>query len=940
MKNQTNRNMKKSLRTLLGAVICIFAVFISCTPDGLDESSQAEFSLQMTTTDMNSATFSVNARNINHYAYLLYPATAAPKVDPIPSMVFKDGRKDRCPVGENQTIYIDGMSPMADYVLYIAAETAEDGYWEDVYKFNITTTEITDAFALLGISYDGYKLRMTLPEEVKERGNVVRYVAYDLPRYNDFRETLGVTDVDFLVNNGGVWFGEEGAEDPDRAAEILEMEINNDNIYAVDDNGNPIYEDGEQIINHYGIMPGEPIVFVAGEFTHTSDASELKEQGDWRDALYDFQNLGGGTSGGGALLTRALTPPDESYKFPMEDANWTGFHKRYTWKSKAPEKLDAKLNLEIVNVGSIDATIRVNPDPEIEEYAIFIVDELTCTSRLFPLLGIENDLDNQATRDMMQWFTTSYYGFESGAGVFNGPTEISATNFTSITPRNHYYVFAVGGSDATLAYQCFEIHDFNTIRKEHPKPVVKVKRIPAPDGVESPFKVWFNVKCTNKNALAGRYACNDIDSWVKQVNDGKPSSYLVGTLGAEFTSAALEAINSDEGLNMDFATIEGATMRLGVMLYNDELNPNDIDALDDDRKNPAIAEATTGYLPAQERVDNDYLNNGTLNGDWTLTAQAIGYEYLDDGTVIWSRNPETVKSKIHISSGVEYPEVLEDYVYGAYTNKSRSEVDALYASFKQEATAYNGRLRGQNRLLAFGFNDHYAEYESVNLNAFECFYNDKYDCYDAVTLLRDFGTKWYLEFGKDGKVTVPFNSKLLPPMSNCSYSTMHVMAINKDVGYYAEGTGGVTMNFPVTISEDNNTIIIHPLTVTGKVDKDENPIPFYMNALYIGNGTTRPPMKPLYVSELTLTRGWTEPEEEPKEEDKTGAEGETLSVQALTEVTPSELRTFTSFPVTGFIDSEVVDYKKVEYNVPDGDELMDRIREAGKKRTLRFTRTR
>ncbi len=801
----------------------------SCKDNNEEVAKGPSASVRLESADMNSASLVLTASGIQQYAYVVYPSTEAPAEAPEATVLFHEGVVSDCKEGDN-TITIDGLSPVSDYEFYLAAQTAT-GYYNEVFHVEFSTTDASEDFTLLSVAPDGYHIYMKMPAEVKERGNVLRYTYSSLPTYNAMKlGWFAQSDVDLLSFNSGQIFGANGET-------VLDLNVSDDNIYLTDENGELILDEwGYETMLHSPVVPGEPTVFLAGEFTHTEDPDMMEWYGDWFTALFDVDAYyGGGDNGGGDIMWVAPLSvlPTESMELD-EDQYWTGYFMRKTWMGKAPEVLDAKLNLEVTDVTALNAKIRITPDEAIQQYSLFIVDDDTYQMTLLPMLNGDENL--------MQWFATSFYGYQNGSAVYDGPMEINLVDQYYTEAEITYHVFAVGVSDETLQKQCFEKVTFTTLAKTHPAPEVKVTAISAPEGNEaSPFEVWFNIKCTTKNAVRGMYAANYIDPWVKENNNYTPNSSLIG-MGYQLSDEDVAQTNTDEGLNVMFTTLEGMTTRLGVMLYNDEETSNDPDV----DGTTAIADATSGYLAdADERSESELFN--TLNGDWTLTAQGVAYDWYSGA---WGEEPEEIVTKVTISNGVTYPATLSEEVYAAYEGKSTEEVDRLFESFKADADAYNARLRGQNRMLLLGFNS--AQEDSKVLSAFEAFYSSEYSCFDNATRLNDFGPKWYLQIDKEGNVTAPFNSARFAPMSNWYYYTMYLAAINEfDDGYMVDydenGSAVKTMHFPVTVSEDGNTITVKAIEIDG--------VNYYPNVAYSSwSGTSI--MAPKYVSELTLTRGW------------------------------------------------------------------------------------
>ncbi|MEG0498833.1 MAG: hypothetical protein RR522_03030, partial [Alistipes sp.] len=102
--------------------------------------------------------------------------------------------------------------------------------------------------------------------------------------------------------------------------------------------------------------------------------------------------------------------------------------------------------------------------------------------------------------------------------------------------------------------QSVDYYDFKAADPSKPAPTMSVTGITAPEGeTESPWKIWFNVKCTSKDAEGAKYLCNTVREWVMEMNSsGVTYSQMMDSYGNELTKAEVAKINSNEGLNLVF----------------------------------------------------------------------------------------------------------------------------------------------------------------------------------------------------------------------------------------------------------------------------------------------------------------------------------------------------------------------------------------------------
>ncbi len=848
--------MKKMFKfMLLACVVLCAGTMVGCSDDetNVGGGNVTEMALELVNTESGGAVLKLTTNGMAKYAYEVYEK--APLLTPEPVMIFNSGKQVDCVDGENE-IHVTGCMPSTTYTVYVAAQTVNDSFHKEVLSVEFTTNAIEDLVTVMSTDYQGYSLFVKLPPEVKSRGNVVRYALYDFAMYSYLRSggmAIPREDASLLMNSK-LWFGDDEEE--------VYINYNNDNVYLTDENGNPLVGDeGEYLINHLPISPNEPTVLMLGEFTETRP--DQSHYGDWMTPMFDY-NSRNEDNGGIAPAAQPMAAWDENNTY-YDDQCWTGYHSRTLFQTKAPEVLDAKLNIALKSVGAVRATITVNPDPEVKQYTIML---LTTPMYEEILAWINGD------ESLMQWLTSSYFGYNiCYSQSYKGPIEYILERDWKVEPEQEWHVFAVGYGSNDGSKQCFEHFTFKTTPRTLPAPELQITKAEVlPEGeVESPYKVWYNIKCLTKNAVAGRYAADYIAEWGKMYNTGVSNSDLI-TQGNYLTERDLAYVNDDEGLTVGFSTLPGMTMRLGVMLYNEEETPNDVDAMDANGNNPGICDLTAAEIDDKPRVESEIFNK--LEGEWTATATAMIYDYfrVDENSLgewMWVTLDEPIKTKITISNGVTYPETLSQEIYDIYaglnTPKDEAAVDALFEDFKKEAAVYNQRLRGQNRMLCVGFNSANTM-ALLPMSAFEGFYRTDYNSYDIASIFYDFGPKWYLEVDRAGNVFAPFNYEHFAPMSNWTGYVCYMAGVVAEATNSARLVGDRSRDlaFPVEIAADYNTITINPfeldkLNEDGSFVKDENgnnvKETFYPNVLYSDWGQWAISM-PKYVSKLVLTRGW------------------------------------------------------------------------------------
>lgn len=865
--------MKKHLFSLISALAVVGWALTGCNPTP-ELNPSAAISVKA---GIVSATVTLTTSNLSEYAYSVSePGSEITDA----AVLFAKGTTGSLTEGDN-TITVSGLEGGHKYTIAVALKMSESEFYSEVLTANFTTSEYVDALTLVNTTYDGFTVHFKMPDTVQE-GNVVKYGVVNLAMYNE-NKLYGATDATQLNLNdevyGQIWEGD------------ATLTYNDDNIYKLDENGNPVEMWGEPVTIHDKIAPGEPLVFLVGEFSY-GDSSWGWGEGYYvplfdEDGYYDSLYGGGGDDpwGPGPLAEEGVS----------EDDFWTGFHDKIYFTAKQPELLDAEVKVEVTPTAT-GGTIKITPDEEVFQYCYFLCDDSTYEMML-------SFLDNN--ENYLQWFVTSAFGYYAGCQSGQGAAELVINEFMYVEPEMNYHfiITAMGNEDGTV--QNFQHIQFVTPAKSGKAPEVEVTAVKPEEA--SPFAVYFNVKCPSKNAASGKYAANYTREWELSLNN-KWYQYtyddLVGQ-GFGFSEDEIALINSDEGLTLSFATVPDEVTRLAVLLYNDEDTPNTISGAGDS----AVADSKSDRQPDAPKVDSPLFS--ALLGEWTMTGEVTKYDYYE-GYV-----PDSTRScKITIADKVIYPETLPESVYDLYEGKDREYVDGLYDEFKEEAEIFNAWLKGQNRLLCLGFgyadNAYYLPGNGIYKTPYDLFTDADYSSYDNKSLFWDFGPKWYLEVAADGSVSVPFNDLIMYPMSGWTISYPLYMA-----AYGADGVlfnnGGATLAFPVDVASDNSTVTVNPIL-------DGNGNPYYPACGFSYYGGFR--SDDLVInSALTLTKGWTEPET-PVETSKASKAANGVQAKTLSE-SASAIPMLRKTTFKG-----LTEYKKVSCKVVDKEQFISNIKNA------------
>ena len=804
--------------------------------------------------------------------------------------------------GTKVTFYTDGEQQLLDYPIeenktyyvYLVGLLGEQFSKMYTFQFETGTFEFGQLATVIGVSPDGYKMHLKMPSTVvsanhgKEGSRAIRYSSTNIMMYNMRSE--GSNDYEFLLWNGG--------NSVNKDVDLVFNDETNYGQVGYDANEDGVIDEHDKGMLWDPIAPGEPIVFIAGEFewmkepwygvTDSTEKAEMikkYQQENNLDPTDDNYTVNGftypagwdpgyylpcldhemywGIYGDGTRTKGAgiITGIDVSSKM---DPAWTGAFQRKLFRSRVPAALDAKFNVRIEDLRSVDATVFIEPDQNIYRYLFTILDEASYQY----LLKL---LDNHD--EYLQWAVTSYLAMMefgalevvAGTGETSAPiAEVQLSKlFYDVPSDTQYHVLITGMSGDIGSPQCFHHHMFSTPQKTKDYgPDIEVTALP---DLATPYSAAFNVKCnsTSENPLVScYYGANYYKDWVLEVNSG--SSYETLGQTTAFTAEEIEQICSDEGYTMFIPSIDGEKTRLVVVGWNDENISNGIDTYEDVLAHPAVDDCTTPYAEAEDLSANPLLdplssNNYTplLNGDWTLTA-----------TVLNNGVEEVQKSRVRIKNalveGEDYPKTLPDSVmsiYKEHTKWTEDEIRGYFDEFKTLAGYYNEkRLRNQNKLLLEGWLDNDSQGRLSLMTPWDMFTSREVNTVDVESMFSEYGPKIYIKVNKDqnGKdsLAVTANKYFASPVANWSVPFYLAGYANQESNntmfYWGTATEfQAPLEFPVELSEDLNT-----LTIKGYVANETKYYPNLVGEDYnILYGTIYILEKPI-VSDVVLTRGW------------------------------------------------------------------------------------
>ena len=858
------------------AIIMGFAMS-ACTPDTPEPGAGVSVAVVVGEPTAATVEITVKTQGIKEFAYVQRDSEVGA------TAILAAGTKvtiDDTSVATDTKVNLQGLEPNTAYKVFFAFRQADNKIYDRVECAEFTTGNYGDnVLTVVEQKLDGFAVHIQIPNEVKERKNALRYSTSSLPMYN-YSKKEGAMEIDMLLYNAGQYTTTDKT-----------VRYDEEHNYERDENGNYV-ENGASYADPK--VPGEPGVFLVGEYGYMDDPNEgvllvdYEGDGTFDDLVSVFDNDGDDLYDN---VEDIITPNSrysviwsypagwqKGYYRPMYDfvawANergtdaaddekyWNGYYEKLYVKTLEPETLAGNVDIKVTDMTPIDATITFTADEDVMFYNIFVCTESEYETQVMPLLD--------GNEEHLRWFVGSYFAMMSfGTQVSDSP--VSSIHLNAAEWANGWFVdtkglagqdirvMVTGMGDQDGKTQCFNSIKFTLPEVTLPKPDVVVTPIDTND----PYTVAFNIKNPNwaTNPITEAYfACNyvrEYDQILKQYS----YTELLKSMGNPLHNDqnAMEAINSDAGFNFIMSSRENATTRLALLVFNWEGSGNNPDAAG----STAVAESTTIKANYPVRVNSDLFT--TLLGEWEATAPMKQWVAATEASEGYWKNVGNYSSPVTIASGVEYPEDLSSEVYDLYKEWgiSRDKTDALYDDFKKKAKEYNSRTRGFNRLLCLGYNLADPAYNLGTVQTpYDLFISSEFSVATVDDMFYDFGPKWNLEIDAEGNVTLPINIEREYPLSAFYYGidyTFYMLAIGDSsyMGgpvYSNDGSLVLDARFPVEVSADGNTLTIKPI-VYNYTDAYGNPAveTYYpcVAQLQYGQAT---PLNPRVCGDVVLKR--------------------------------------------------------------------------------------
>lgn len=794
------------------ALVTLSAGFTSCSDDdpagptsSVTVPSETDGGITTTT-----AKFKFNTTGVTELAYKAVKVEANAEnraaTAPEAEVIFAEAEQTFPMVDGENVIEVEGLEGASDYVVYFAMKTVEKTFLLETH--NVTTSAYEKILTMINTTPFSVKFHVEMPKD----SDWILLLG-DRETYEQMKMYFGQSDAGFLESVGCVHY---------QGSQTIEIK-DGDYWYTEEDWDGTVLGDMT-----YTIKPGSAYVMLMSAAYYGEVPNVWPETKRWMP-YYEVTGGGGGwddwldddmgvmnTRGAMNLGEYTEVCTDEGIRFTREYA------KQCFWTNPADLPAEGE---------GVEVTLK----------------KLTERTAYFEMVPSENCLSYHVLplSDEDYSMLTSFIG-EAGmqAYVLNYGEPLAGGNeyvMTGLTVGANYHMMVTGLFEENGAVQTFYHEKFSPQESTLPLCELVVTGV---DEKNTHDKVYFNVKCTTKDADAVKYIANYVKDWIPEINSGYSYEDMVEMYGQSMTEDELKQVNSDEGYEFFYTTYEDVATRLAVIAYNT-----------DEKASQAFwADSKAAALPANEKVESTLY--AELEGNWVLN-------YWDTQSYLSGENSD--KSKKYrqfntvITTNPDFgPATYEDwkgeesyeFVLGALGN-NEARVKNLFEEYKAVAAYHQDKYAGQNQLVGVNWPcGYYTKASAQNVyTPWDLFTSEYYSAYDSYELFYDFGPKVFFEVKDANTIVLKSDMNALPPLENFD-GAYYMVGIGKN------GTANqylLACEFPVTISEDKNTLTVHPVEFEG--------ILYYPGTVQYNYGYAYP--QNVTPKELVYTRGTLEDAENP-----------------------------------------------------------------------------
>ncbi len=739
-----------------------------------------------------SATFRLKTKGVESYVYRAVEGAGAAQPDAAAVYAEAEENGEVVPVtGETTEVLVTGLEGEKTYTVFFICKVASQTKAEAESPYiirsqEITTAKYTQIVTVLSTEMFSMKVHVEVPEDV--------YYYFGFTNLVNFEgmKGYGMTDVDWVT-----WLGPAIGMEAPRYKGPRNITISND-VSLYKDALNEYWDLAqkgeswwtEEDLRNVPINPGMAYMILV---------EQCDENGDY-EGFVTTNNIG--EFGGGSWLAAKQPDVKEYTETPeIDTGGFTGLFSKTILFSQEPGKGTGKMNIT-QKATEKKVTVSLTPTGDILSYKIFFVDDLE-KETLTTLAGGEE-------KGIQALVLSDHNPDELHTGAVN-------VTYNGLEKDHTYTLYVTGICNEDGTVQTFDkLEGIKTI--ESTQPAVELTVTPLRDG--NPYKASWNVKAPNSDCAGFKYLMFYTKDLMSELGGAggmteESVSELMGFSSDGYIddSNVLKAVNSSEGFNMDFSTIDETESWLFLESYNAE----DKTKLFFDGDNYRI---TSGSIPAEEPVESDLFNS--LKGAWTATMSSVDYRGEVSVPVSMPVTIAAGPDRIPTLPADVKSERVKYYMenQGDDETEAQQKVEKYFKEFQERTDYYTTKYKKQNCLVATGFT--YNESRAL-ATPWDLFQSTSYSGYGTDDMFRDYGPKLLLKIGKDsnGKDSVTVITTAYD--ENGYYYTRYVdpvsdWAQNDPLYLYArDGSNQADISdFPVEISEDGNTITIRQTEKDGR----------------------------------------------------------------------------------------------------------------------------
>ena len=754
-----------------------------------------------------TAKLTLTTNGVLEVAHKVVKVAEAGETAPDAAIVFAEAEKVLPVVDGENVLDVEGLEGATDYVVYVAMKLANETFVLEECSF--TTSEYGDQIlTMISTTPFSVKFHVNMPDTA----DWVLLLG-DRETYEQMKMYFGQSDAGFLESVGCINY---------RGSQTIEIKDGDFWYTEVDWDGSVL---GDMT---YTIKPGSAYVMLISAAYWGEVPNVWPETWRWMP-YYEVAGGGGGWDDWvdddmGVMNTRGAMNLGE-YTEVCTDEGVTFTHeyaKQCFWTNPAALPAEGE---------GVEVTLR----------------KLTERTAYFEMVPSENCLSYHVLplSDEDYSMLTSFIG-EAGmqAYVLNYGEPLAGGNeyvMSGLTVGANYHMMVTGLFEENGAVQSFHHSTFSPQESTLPLPVIEVTSV---EEKNTHDKVYFNIKCSTKDATAGKYIANYVKDWIPELNSGYSYNDMVEMYGQILTEEELDQVNSDEGYELFYTTYEDVATRLAVVAYNE-----------DEKAGEAVwADSKAAGLPAKTKVESSLYAD--LEGNWVLN-------YWDTQSYLSSENSDKSKKyrqfQTTITTNPDFGpasfaawqgDASYDFVLGALGG-NEARVKSLFDEYKAVAAYHKEKYASQNQIVSVNFPcGYYVKADKQNVyTPWDLFTSEYYSAYDNFELFYDFGPKVFFEVKRGDSLVLKSDMNALPPME--SFDGAYYM-----VGIGKNGTTNqylLSCEFPVTISEDKNTLTVHPVEYEGVL--------YYPGTVQYNYGYAYP--QNVTYKELVYTRGTLEDAQSP-----------------------------------------------------------------------------